>query len=559
METWGYLHRWRYGVLQSVGFGFVAGAFEAVNIAASSRLALSWFQALVLGLLAVAVMGGIGGVFGAVAGGPIQALHRAPQSVSATLSRHLAGAVFLLTGFYLWQMAFRLLADGASPGAWGALAAMPLGFAGVAFFNARFWLRKMELGRPSSLGWLPISAMASTVVVGGAAASWALRDPGGAFALEGDPNVVIITVDGLRFDDVEAVGGDGLGRSPAIDGLAPGGTVFANAVAPTGTSRSALATIHTGLHPLRHKLLHPTDFLSRGYRTVAEGLQDEGWATAAFVSSSPAAAGSGLEQGFRVYDDDFVPGVAGMGRLLLVQDALALASWLGLPSPWRSADTTARRAAAWVEAHGEKPFALWVHLADPMHRDDDLDATNRVDDAVQVVRDAVAEAGVGERTTWVVLGTHGELRGAHGGQGSATLFDEVVRVPLVLHWHDSEADVGRVSAQVRTMDVATTVAVAMGLDPLEETEGVELWGYATGKRKATISTSLVGQDLDGRWVLGLRNNGVKVLRDDAGSEVLYDLSSDPGETTDLSTEQAKVLLSAQQILAPDQIALDRLR
>ena len=559
MDTWGWLHRWRYGVVQMAGFGFVAGAFEAVNVAASARLALSWFQALILGTIAIAAMGVVGVVLGAAAGAPLQSLHRRGQPVSATLSRHLAGGVFLLTGFYLWQMAWRLLADGASLGAWGALAAMPMGFAGVAFFNARYWLRKVELGRRPALGWIPVSAIGSVLVVGGAAVSWAVRDPGGGYALEGDPNIVLITIDGLRRADVEAVGGEGLVRTPAIDGIARGGAVFTDAVTPTGTTRAANATVLSGLHPLRHKVLDDTDFLSRGYHTLPEVLADEGWATAGFVSSGAVAAGSGLEQGFRVYDDDFVPGPAGTGRLLLVQDLLMLARWVGLPAPWRAAGDTASRASGWVRAHGDVPFLLWVHLVDPAMRSDDVDAVNRIDDAVQQVVDAVAAAGAGERTTWVAAGSHGELRGAHGGEGSATLFDEVVRVPLVLHWHDSEADVGRVSAQVRTMDVATTVAVAMGLDPLEETEGVELWGYATGKRKATISTSLVGQDLDGRWVLGLRNNGVKVLRDDAGSEVLYDLSSDPGETTDLSTEQAKVLLSAQQILAPDQIALDRLR
>jgi len=552
MDSWGPLHRWRYGALQAVGFGFVAGALEAVNLAASSLLSLSWLQALILGVLGVLAMGLVGGVLGAVAGAPVQALHRDETRTSTTVSRHLAAAALLLTGFYLWQMAYRLAEEGAEPAGYLALAAMPLGFAGVAFFNARYWLRKAELGKAAALGWLPVSLLGSLVVVLGVSLTWALRDPATGFALEGDPSLVLVTVDGLRHDDL-APGSS----APGHDAVFDDGVVFANAVSPTGATRSALATTLVGLHPLRHKVVGADDFLSRGYRSLAESLGEEGWATAGFVSSTAASAGSGLEQGFRVFDDDFLPGPAGLGRLLLVQDALAVARVLGMPEPWRSAEATSRRAARWIEAHGQQPFFVWVHLADPAQRDDDEAAVAAIDAAVAALADAVAERATGE-VMWAVVGSHGELRGAHGQQGSHTLFDEVVRVPLRLRWPEGHRDVAPIEAQVRLMDLATTLAVGMGLDELDDTEGVELSGYAEGAREATISTTLVGHDAEGGWLLGLRNNGLKVIRDADGVDHLYDLGDDPAESTDLADEQPKALLRAQQLLAPDQIALDKL-
>lgn len=553
MDTWSPLQRWRYGTLQAIGLGFVVGAFEAVNLAASSLLALSWFQALVVGMLGVALMGAVGGLAGALAGAGVQALHRPTTRVSTTLARQLAGAGFLLTGFYLWQMAYRLVAEGAPPAGWAALAAMPIGFAGVVFFNARFWLRKAELGREAALGWLPVSLLAAILVVAGSALTWTLRDPGTGYALEGDPSLVLVTVDGLRHDDVAPTE-----APPALAALArDGAVVFADATTPTGGTRAALATALVGLHPLRHKVLDDDDFLSRGYLTVAEALGDEGWATAGFVSAPAAAAGSGLEQGFRVFDDDLLPGPAGVGRLLLVQDLLVLAQTLGMPTPWRDASSTAARATQWVEAHGADPFFLWVHLADPAKRADDADAVRDVDHALEALREAVAEHASGE-VMWAFVGSHGELRGAHGGQGSRTLHEEVVRIPMVVRWPGGHPDGAPVQAQVRLMDLATTLATGMGLDPLEVTEGVELEGYATGRREATISTTLVGRGLDGDWWLGLRNNGLKVLRDPAGDDHLYDLADDPGETTDLATEQATALDRARQLLAPDQVALDKL-
>lgn len=556
MELWTPLERWRYGTVLCVGVGALVGGFEAVFLAASSLLSLSFVGAALIGLLAVGLMAIVGGLFGLVTGFPVQLIHREETRPSTTIARQVALCATLLVGFYLWQRAWTLAAEGAPPVAWGALAAMPLGFTGVAYLNARFWLRKKELDRGTTVGFLPIAFGTGALLALGAAASWPLRAPAAAQALEGDGNLVLITVDGLRHDDL-ALLADDAPSTPNIEALAARGTLFTDAVAPTPHTRSANATILVGLHPLRLRVLDDADPLSRGYQSLFEALLEEGWATAGFVSAAPVASGSGLEQGFRAYDDDFTPGPSGLGALMLGRDVLAVAAWLGAPTPWRPADDTAQRAATWIRRNGDAPFAVWVHLADPLRADAPEAAVARVDDAVGAVLDAVEEAGASERTALLLVGSHGALRGAHGGEGNRTLYDEVLRVPLIIAAPEPPV-VSRVDAQIRTMDVASTATVLMGLDPLPNSEGIALNEYASGKRSHTIWTPLVGQDLDGTWLVGIRNNGVKVFRPKLGEEKMFDLGTDPGEQTDIAGSQEGTLNTARQLLATEQVALDKL-
>ena len=70
------------------------------------------------------------------------------------------------------------------------------------------------------------------------------------------------------------------------------------------------------------------------------------------------------------------------------------------------------------------PFAVWVHLADPLHAGGDAGSG---DAAVAAVVDAVDAAGVLHRTTFIVVGAHGLLRGEHGSDGNVGLWEPVVR------------------------------------------------------------------------------------------------------------------------------------
>ena len=483
--------------------------------------------------------------------------HRLPlgerRDVPSLLAWQAGLTAFALTGYYLWQGAFWTWTEGQQPIGGMAMAAMPIGFAGVAYFNARYWFRRVARSMVVTMsGWLPVAVLGSGILVIVAAIAAGSRNTGGDFALEGDKNVVLVTVDGLRRDWVGALGG---GSTPELDALARSGVTFTDAVTPTPGSRAANASALVGRHPLRHGVFDDDDVLSRGYRSVFEALQAEGWATGGFVSSRIAASGSGLDQGFLTYDDDFFPALAGISRINLLRHVLDRLPAGRAALDQRDAAATVGRFLTWLPAHSGSAFAAWIHLSDPHQAvvagSDPTPAVAAVDAAVGRVVEALRAAEVDDTTMVLVAGTHGELMGAHGGQINRTLFDEVVRVPMVIRAPGLEVGQPVVDAQVRLYDVPNTVVDWLQLDRMDDSEGVDLGPFMKGKQRQTMWCPLIGQDLDGAWLLGMRNNGLKYTIGGDATEQMFTLDDDPAEATNIVAEQFEAAQRARTLLAAD--------
>lgn len=494
-----------YAGVQGAGLGLVVGAVEAVVLAATGAAPLSAADRVLLGVVAAgadAVAGlALTGLLALITGGS-----------AAGVARALAITAGLLAGLYLWPGAATLLAEDRAVAAAG-FALLPALAAVVVFFNARFWVARADRGE-ARIPWIAVAVVLAVAGIGASVAVGALRDT--SARLEEGPSVVLVTVPGLRAD------------APELGPLAADGIRFDAAITPATDPRPATASLLTGVHPLRLRVLDEDDRLARGWRTVAEGMRDAGLATAAFVPDDAVGAAAGLAEGFAVFDDRYRP----------AWSRARLASFAASPRT-RAASGTAAAFEAWLAEHGERPFFAWVHLQD----------------AAAIPTIVAALRG---RATIVVTAPHGELGGAHGGAGHRTLYDEVVHVPLVVRTPERPL-VPVVSAQVRLMDVAPTLLVAAGLEPMDEGEGVPLLDYGSGLRKASMWTTIVGRDLDGRPLLGLRNNGVKYVVHRDGREELYDTVTDPREERELSSEQPAVLEQARQLLAPDLAAFERMK
>jgi hypothetical protein len=165
------------------------------------------------------------------------------------------------------------------------------------------------------------------------------------------PNVIVYLVDTLRAD---AVGCYGQLRptSPTLDGLAADSVVFTEATADSPWTRSSVASLFTGLSPLRHGVNGRVDALSEDAVTIAELLRDAGYETAGFVTNGNVAPVYGFAQGFDVFEllpGAIVPGPDGV-----------------VPEPLPGSDVLTDRALAWLERRAaDKPFFLYLHAADP--------------------------------------------------------------------------------------------------------------------------------------------------------------------------------------------------
>jgi hypothetical protein len=510
-----------------VSAGVASGALEV--------LAFGWWTRWPLGLgtavYAIVAAGSHAALYGAL--GAVIGLLASPPAYDrgVPVARAVGTTVFAASAVFFWTGAWTLRQEGSPFGA-TVLASFPAVALAFSYFTARWLARGVAAGGPRP----PLLWGALATVPLAAAASWLtaeLRQPSGHPDRRMD--LVLVTVDGLSEGE----------QGPAFRAFADEGVAFRQAVSPAPHStRAAHASMLVGLHPVRHGVLDDAHPLARGHRSVFEWFADEGWATGAFVSDPALAAGCGLEQGFGTWDDAFVPA---WRRPWLVARALERAS-VGDPG-WRPADDTVSAFAAWLEPRKSRPFAVLVHLADPVHV---AQGALPADQAIARLRTVLSEAGVLEHTVVVLAGAHG----ASLSEPRTDLRDAVVHVPLALRLPEP-LQKPEVTAQVRLFDVANTLLDALRFRVDDESEGVALLAYGTGLRKATLSSTLLGRDERGRWFLGLRNNGVKFVVDADGAERMYDLAADPAETRDISAEQVDTVRKARAILDAERAAMQR--
>ncbi len=162
------------------------------------------------------------------------------------------------------------------------------------------------------------------------------------------PSMVLITVDTLRADHLGCYGyfDD---TSPTIDGLAASSLLFERAIATAAVTLPSLLSILSSTYPSRHGVESNLRFFRRrasdSLPFAAELLRTAGYRTAAFTSSAPVGAETGISVGFEVFSGPpaWTPERGG-GEV-------------------RAANTI-DQALAWLE-EVDPPYFLWVHLFDP--------------------------------------------------------------------------------------------------------------------------------------------------------------------------------------------------
>ncbi|HSM14122.1 MAG TPA: sulfatase-like hydrolase/transferase, partial [Thermoanaerobaculia bacterium] len=346
------------------------------------------------------------------------------------------------------------------------------------------------------------------------------------------PNLVLITLDTTRADHLGAWG-HGPARTPRLDRLAREGVRFERCDTAAPITLPSHATILSGLFPPRHGARDNGTFaLGARVETVAEALAADGFDTAAVVSAVVLARRHGLDQGFRVYDDDLGAGYA-QGTEVAERDA-------------RAATDAALARLGELRA----PFFLWAHYIDP-HEEyrppsrfaDAATGPDRLyDGEIAYVDDEVGRLldALPGNTVVVVVGDHGEQLGEHGESTHGLLLNRGVRrVPLLL-W-GAGIPAGRTpGCLVRTADVAPTLLELAGLAPPTGLDGrslLPLLGSGEPRCDRVSYTESYLPFFAYRWypLRSISDGGALYLQAPVPS--LYRLDLDPGETVDLAAAE----------------------
>jgi len=313
-------------------------------------------------------------------------------------------------------------------------------------------------------------------------------------------NVVLVTLDTTRADRLGCYGFE-KETSPHMDALAAEGVLFETAIAQAAVTPVSHASILTGLNPYQHgvRVMYAAD----GYRlpsdvpTLTTILKENGYRTAAFLSAFPVSDYFGFQNGFDLFDT----GLSDPADSIFQKEADGLYRW-DLVRNQRRSDETTDQVIRWL-GEERSPFFLWVHYWDPHDvfvtppqevaalflagTEGQTERKLALYDAEVFYMDSqfgrlietLKERGLWKNTAVVVVADHGEGLDDHGWWNHRILYQEQIRVPLLIRFPGAPEGV-RVTDLVRTIDIVPTLLDALGLKPPAPVEGRSLLPLMTG-------------------------------------------------------------------------------
>jgi arylsulfatase A-like enzyme len=397
---------------------------------------------------------------------------------------------------------------------------------------------------------------------------------------EARPNLVLIVIDALRAGDLSCYGAD-QATSPGIDALAATSTRFTHALSVGGNTTTAMPAMMTGRLPCFDPgdgWTETTYFgMHRFYRSdeeiglphslpcLAELLGASGYSTAAVITNPFVKRKYSFDRGFAQFTEIFhekgIPYglaeevTAEAVRLLGAREArqepfFLYLHYMDVHGPylppdeyrnalsyprvcstdrravnrWKALDIRSRQKSRGIER-------LQQHIRGLYHC-----SIRYADHHITKLVQYLSEQGLMERTIVVITSDHGEEFLEHGGtMHKGTLYDELVRIPLIIHVPRQPAQT--IDTMVRNFDLMPTLLDYAGVGTeLPELDAVSIRPLIEGGTMQDLSVYASFPH-----IRMYRNRHFKLLSSANGSRELFDLRQDPGE-------QANIYESADQQL-----------
>lgn len=304
------------------------------------------------------------------------------------------------------------------------------------------------------------------------------------------PNVVLISLDTLRPDHLGCYGYD-RPTSPNLDRFAARALRFSNCRAQAPWTLPSHMSLFTSMLPSHNGVDNLNKVLPDEITTLTQILRGEGYRTAALVNNGQMRAHWGFQRGFDAWREFEADAPAG------------------------NCESITREALAWLRAdQASAPFFLFLHYYDthnpyeaPAAFRKKLGATltgeqtrqfcfrhrfpERAFEEPTVIKELMAsydaeiawldhELGklfdaLPANTMIVLFSDHGEGFKEHGWMlHGATLYDEEIRVPLLVKLPEATSQPVVIDESVMLMDVAPTILTRCGIRPPVEFQGMDL-------------------------------------------------------------------------------------
>ncbi len=534
---------------------------------------------------------------------------------SAALTFALSWAAALTAGglvIGLWRLQRDVLQHHAgSMAQYGQVAAWVIGAALIAFVFAFVLAEALAktLGR-TGIVLLPFVLFLGLVGVGEGLSKWtAPSAQAQAFAppvKAGGPNIILIAADALRADYLPQYRPDATAKTPHLEAFAKDAVFFENMFSQASWTKPSFATIFTGLYPDLHTATSQTAALPGSVATLAGALTAGGYYAKGFANNPNIASLFNFNKGFSDYTDlpprryfgasmsssklsmyevlrkGFQRVRAKAGRFLPFLARFEIRDY------YQPGDGVTNSALQWIDgrpAPGESPFFLFLHYMDTHdpfvnHRtgagyaravlgdtpDPSLEGPMRdayitdiefLDGALQTLFQGLRERGLYENALIVFTADHGEEFLDHEGFWHGyTLYDEMLRVPLIVKLPGNAHGGERNGGFARHVDLAPTLLLAAGLPPVPAMNGQPLFDAAGNFANADIRYSYAHNDFEGNQLHAVRTSASKLITANPDNVrhlaplELYDLAQDPGEKSNLAGDpnRATQLADLQEAL-----------
>ena len=349
-------------------------------------------------------------------------------------------------------------------------------------------------------------------------------------------NVVVYVSDALRADHLGCYGARFL-DTRTIDELAAGGARFDQAVSAAPWTAPSMTSMVTGLYPHHHGYLHWDAGLAPTTETLFRALGAHGYDVGTFVFDTGYLF-KGMPEANVLGTSETLDGAIAWLRerrdrpFLLFFHSWATHMPYSVP---HSARTDWRAAKQEVIAGIQADSAAALEATREAYRQ----AVERQSETlVASLLEELERLGLRDETAFAFLSDHGEswgerfaakedVQGVYHMHG-ATLYDEVVQVPLVLS-APGRIEPAVVRSQVRSVDLVPTLLELAGV-PSGAVDGASLLPLLDGREDEDRPAVVVGTDRGSLSQLAVRMPPWKLILDvESGEEEAYRLDVDPRE------------------------------
>jgi choline-sulfatase len=368
-------------------------------------------------------------------------------------------------------------------------------------------------------------------------------------------NIVVILIDTVRADVFDPIRPDNQVETPVYDAFAGKSTVFVRAYNNENWTKPSVATTLTGLYPSTHDTKKDESKLPDEVELVSQRLKKQGFATAGFVANGYVSDAFGFQRGWDVFknyirenksseaDHVFGDALAWLSERKQATDGKPFFLYIQTIDPHVTYKAPAEYVQRYFPDKYTGPLGPTIDAVELQNLSQGkLKTTERDVSYLRAAYDAevtfhdeqmgkffteLKTLGLLDDTMIVITNDHGEEINDHGKFGHGhTLYDELLRSPLLMYFPGLFPAGGRIDEIVESVDITPTIIDALGLEPLAQADGTSLLPLIQGK-PVQRPTYALSEFLDNRR--SVRVGNWKFMRSTSTWAQLYDVIADPGE------------------------------